>query len=142
MNLNQIAHHPDAQVVARFEHAGLDCVVLNMRDRHYCGYVNTPFDGHYEEFQNYSDVHGGLTYGLDENDWIGFDTAHAFDQPMTALGRALPNNPIADMVADSEHSREWTPEDVMEETAQLAEQIAEIVPEGTLQEDEGEILEE
>jgi hypothetical protein len=139
-NLNQIAHHPEAKVVARFEHEGLDCVVLNMRDRHYCGYVKTPFDGHFEEFQDYVDVHGGLTYGLDESGWVGFDTAHAFDLPVTPFGRALPNNAIAGLQGDRD-TREWNPEDVMEETARLAEQIAEIVPEGTLQEDEGEILE-
>lgn len=142
MNLNQITHHPEAQVVAKSEHQGLECVVLNMRDRHYCGYVKTPFDGHFEEFQSAVSVHGGLTYGLDEQGWVGFDTAHAFDVPLIPFGRELPNNPIAGMLGDTEHVREWEPEDVIEETAELAEQLAELVPEGYLQEDEGEILEE
>lgn len=147
-NLNQITHHPEAQVVTKFNHAGLDCVVLNMKDRHYCGYVKTPFDGHFKEFEDYVDVHGGLSYGLDEDGWVGFDTAHGFDVPVLPNGSPLPNNPIAALVVgmgtndpNQRQPREWDPEDVIEETAKLADQIAEMVPEGSLQVEE-EVLEE
>lgn len=141
MNLNEIAHHPEARVVARFEHAGLECLVLNMYDSHYCGYVKTPFDGHFEEFNKLVNVHGGLSYGVDERGWLGFDTAHAFDVPTTEFGETLSGNPIGDFVRDmGDEQTEWYPEDVMEETAKLAEQFAEIIPEGHLQEDTGEVL--
>lgn len=33
----------------------------------------------YEFINDYVDVHGGLTYGPDEQRWTGFDTNHAFD---------------------------------------------------------------
>lgn len=135
LNLNEIAHHPKAQVVTKFKHAGLKCVVLNMRDRHYCGYVKTPFDGHFEEYQHSVDVHGGLTYGVDDNGWVGFDTAHGLDLPIGPGGTPLRNNPLAELLRGMEDGgyKEWDPEEVVNETAELAEQFAEMAPEGEIQ---------
>lgn len=139
MKLDQIAHHPEAQVVTKFTHEALECIVLNMRDRHYCGYVRTPFDGHHEEFQSAVNVHGGLTYGIDQDGWIGFDTAHATDVPYDVEGNALTNNPLATMRAKQgfgdEHDVSWKPADVVEETKCLAEQVNELIPEGAIEED-------
>jgi len=144
MRLDQIAHHPEAQVVTKFTEGPLECLVLNMRDRHYCGYVRTPFDGHHEDFQGALDVHGGLTYGIDPDGWIGFDTAHAFDIPYDADGNALSNNPIATMQAKpgfgSDHNVDWKPADVVAETRRLAKQVNEMTPDGELEED-AEIIE-
>jgi hypothetical protein len=139
MNLDEITHNPNAKVVARFEHAGLECVVLNMRDRYYTGYVKTPFDGHHREFEDAVDVHGGLSYGLDDDGWVGFDTAEAFDLAVAELGQILKNAPFGDELQRMDETREWDPDEVMEETARLAEQFAEIVPSGTLQVDSDKI---
>lgn len=141
MNLNKIAHDPNTEVVQRFEHAGLECIVLEMKGRYYCGYVKTPFDGDYREFKDSLDVYGGLTYGLDEDGWIGFDTARFHDLLCNANGDPLRNDPLVDLLKKTDSSPAWSPEDVIEETKQLAEQVDELVPEGYLQEDNGDILE-
>lgn len=139
MKLDQIAHHPEAQVVTKFTHEALECIVLNIRDRHYCGYVKTPFDGHHDEFNSSINVHGGLTYGIDEDGWVGFDTAHGFDVPYDTEGNALTNNPLATMRAKrgfgTEQDIAWKPADVVEETKRLAQQVREMIPEGTIEED-------
>lgn len=138
MNLDEITHHPEAHVVTKFENAGLSCVIVCMRNSYYCGYVKTPFEGGYQEFQKTVDVHGGLTYGVDDDGWIGFDTMHAGDIPQNPDGSPLSNNAIANLTSD-DHSKKWKPEDVMEETGELAEQISKLIPEGEI--DDSEIIE-
>lgn len=56
------------------------------------------------------EVHGGITYGMDKEGWIGFDTHHADDY-----------TPIF----PSWGGRKWTLDDVRDETFHLAEQAAE-----------------
>jgi hypothetical protein len=47
------------------------------------GYCQLP-EGHPDLGKSHHDidvdVHYGLTYGVDEHGWLGFDTAHAFDR--------------------------------------------------------------
>lgn len=99
----------------RFEHAGLECKILRTDLGHWCGYVRAPDDLPPTRWQsNYDeklglldpdvDVWGGVTYGPDDEGWVGFDDAHA---------RSL-----------VDHSDEETDRDaVREETKKLAEQI-------------------
>lgn len=59
------------------------------------------------------DVHGGITYGVDLDGWIGFDTLHA--------GDLWPGTPLAGLGLSSEG---WTPEMVADEARSLARQAA------------------
>jgi len=102
--------------VERWTHAELDCKIVKQDMGHWCGYVRRPEDvepvrwqgdydsKHDEILEAEVDVWGGITYGPDEDGWVGFDDAHA---------RSLVDH------------REWdTSKDaVMNETEYLAEQI-------------------
>lgn len=67
------------------------CANMRFRDA-YCGYARLPF-GHpwrvLEDWEIPVDVHGGITYGPDENGWIGFDMMHAGDSLVTVDGHSL-----------------------------------------------------
>jgi len=96
-------------------------VELDGRPAHFCGYVKTNFGPawSYDDIRGYLgglvDAHGGLTYGVDENGWVGFDCAHAGDQCI------LDGEPQSDHAITSD--REWTPEDVAAECRKVARQI-------------------
>ena len=74
--------------VDRFEHAGLTCKVAKMDLGHWCGYVKRPesvepvrwtsdYDSKHDELlASEVDVWGGVTYGPDDDGWVGFDDAH------------------------------------------------------------------
>lgn len=86
-----------AEKLAEFESHGFQCLVVNCRGSHLCGYVGIP-EGHpwyrtdYDGVRvdgDYVDVHGGLTFADDhvlagEKPagvwWIGFDCAHSGDR--------------------------------------------------------------
>ncbi|NMM99657.1 hypothetical protein G1C96_0235 [Bifidobacterium sp. DSM 109958] len=72
-------------------------------------------------------VHGGVTYGPDEDGWIGFDTLHAMDSVMDLVSR----NPDGELDGIREmtgipyaHARSWTFDEVVAETLRLARQTA------------------
>lgn len=102
-----------------FAHEGLDCKIVHTNMGHWCGYVRRPeavepvrwtsdFDSDYDElFEAEVDVWGGITYGPDEEGWVGFDDAHA--------------SRLVD-----EREFETSKDAVKNETKRLAEQIAEI----------------
>jgi len=74
-----------------FKHVGLDCKVVQTDMGHWCGYVRRPEDvepvrwtsdcdsKHDEVLDAEVDVWGGITYGPDDDGWVGFDDAHAHD---------------------------------------------------------------
>ena len=91
---------------AQWDHAGFDCLIVRGPSGALCGYVGVPpthpgYGKHYDDtevFEDYPDVHGGLTFADDcaETDdesqhichtdglcedvwWFGFDCAHAGD---------------------------------------------------------------
>lgn len=73
----------------RFKHAGLECRMTKQRMGHWCGYVKRPYDvepvrwtsdydsKHGEVLDAEVDVWGGITWGPDEDGWVGFDDAHS-----------------------------------------------------------------
>lgn len=80
------------EIVKRWEYRELPCKLKkvellpeDVRDRfpqnrgyHFCGYVQAPST----DFDNQDiEVHGGVTYGPDEDRWIGFDAGHWMDTP-------------------------------------------------------------
>lgn len=72
-----------------FEHAGLNCRLVRQDLGHWCGYVQRPDDAepvrwtsdydskHDRVIDAEVDVWGGITYGPDEDGWVGFDDAHS-----------------------------------------------------------------
>lgn len=118
-----------ADVVQRFQHLGIECLVVEIQG-HYCGYVKTSLTGHYDDYQQTFDVHGGLTYGPDEGGWLGFDCAHAGDACFTADGEPLEGHgtktelEMRERLGDREWQHDWRPQDVVEETRNLADQVA------------------
>ena len=73
----------------RFNHVGLACKIVKTNLGHWCGYVQIPDDlgpvrwttdydsKHNEVLEAEVDVWGGITYGPDDEGWVGFDDAHA-----------------------------------------------------------------
>lgn len=124
-------------VLEDWTHEGIRCALYRIRESHYCGYVQMPegLVGEIRTRSNYDELdgfiepdieaHGGVTYGPDDDGWIGFDTAHAWDYNYDEDGNrletigSLPREP-------GEDDFEWDPEAVTEETEALAEQVAEL----------------
>ena len=88
---------PD-DILATSEHQGFKWHVIHNGQGYRCGYVRIPA-GHPWHGKHYDDiaaeVHGGLTFadadvpcdapGEDNDWWVGFDCAHAFDLPDPSL---------------------------------------------------------
>lgn len=78
-----------AEDTERFTRADLDCEIVQTPMGHWCGYVQIPddlgpvrwtsdYDSKYDEVLKADvDVWGGITYGPDDEGWVGFDDAHA-----------------------------------------------------------------
>lgn len=100
----------------RFSHAGLDCKIVQTEMGHWCGYVRRPedvepvrwtseHDSKYDQIlKSEVSVWGGITYGPDDEGWVGFDDGHA---------RSLVDDREFDNSKDA----------VKNETRRLAEQI-------------------
>lgn len=95
---------------------------------HYCGYVQTVLSG--EEWTDVMydiDVHGGITYGVDDAGWVGFDCAHAFDVCVDENGKPLPGgHNYTELGATSEYRKYWSLEDVRAEVEKLARIVREL----------------
>ncbi|MFC6953742.1 hypothetical protein [Halorubellus litoreus] len=149
MTITEILDAPNGEHQLTFinghTHEGLQTVVFRVRDSHYVGYVKAPDalieaypapadDGVYDvrSLESMVDVHGGLTYGPDEDGWVGFDCAHSGDMCVDENGTPLPNNIEADLRAAmndydrKEWATDWWPEDVVEECDRLAEALNEL----------------
>jgi hypothetical protein len=119
MSGDQSADHTE-----QFRHAGLDCEIVRQDRGHWCGYVQIPvglgpvrwtsdYDSKHEEVLAAEvDVWGGITYGPDDEGWVGFDDAHA---------RSLVDH----------RDQNSTESAVKQETQRLAEQIAQLDTETT-----------
>lgn len=91
---------------------------------YYNGYVQFP--GFEDLHVHNPPVYGGLTYGPDSDDWIGFDTCHQDDLHRGHDGRFFEGScyeyrpdPFSDTGPNV-----WDPEDVVEETEYLVEWLA------------------
>lgn len=74
------------------------------------GYVRVPSIE--QEQAEQVDVHGGVTYGVDQDGWIGFDTLHA--------GDLWPDDPSSRRDVGREWGRTWTEDQVAAETERMA----------------------
>lgn len=81
-----------------WEHVGLQCAALRNHELgNWCGYVCVPKDHKYYGLVNkyYLGLgHGGVTYADFNNEefWLGFDCAHAFDVVPIFLGHMFLSN--------------------------------------------------
>jgi len=113
----------ETQNILEWSYKGKKCKVVRHDMGHYCGYVRTSFsdDFTYSDFHHFENnlvsVHGGLTYGVDEDGWVGFDCAHAGDKCVDEDG-----NDFGRMESYNT-TTVWAPEDVRDEVESLAEQV-------------------
>jgi hypothetical protein len=76
-------------------------------------------------------VHYSVTYGPDDDGWVGFDTAHAGDYwapddliKYVSEGEMQFVNEMREMSSRMSWGRRWTMERLKQETEQLAQQVA------------------
>lgn len=121
--MSSIVEEHAQYIEKRWTHEGIECAILgHPRFGHLNGYVQVP-RGVELPLDEYGDpivdAHGGITYGLDEEGWIGFDTAHAGDY--------WPDRPdpygLNDLYAHLSFPTEWTFEKLVAEVERLAEQV-------------------
>ena len=117
---------PEDRIEKAWRHEGRPCVIVNVRGNHYCGYTRTHLsDLSYDVIHKYSehdsinliDINGGLTYGPDPFNFIGFDCGHSWDVCYNNEGEQM-----TELVLDEEPT-EWYLEDVVNEVEYLADQI-------------------
>jgi hypothetical protein len=124
-----------------------DCMVVKNDLGHWCGYARTtlsgfvPADLHdYEGTERHTllDVHGGLTYGPDDDGWVGFDCGHARDlcldergEPWGKLYTDHDREPVLlrrygsiEACEDADDCLVWRLADVRRETERLVDQLA------------------
>lgn len=110
----------EGEAVRRWTHAGLDCAMISSGIGFINGYVRLPA-GHvgrdvgYDQLNRTIGAHGGLTYGTDEDGWVGFDTGHAGDYWPGLTDEARMFGPA---------HRTWDIERLTAEVELLAEQLA------------------
>lgn len=121
-----------SMILEHWEHRGIECAIYLTRESHYCGYCRVPDEilnridptSSLDDERNFVppdvDVHGGVTYGPDDDRWIGFDCNHAGDLCVDDDGDQLPNQ----IPVNREPNFVWSSEDVKEETESLADQVA------------------
>jgi hypothetical protein len=91
------------------------------------GYVKLP-TGYPRVWNTYNDigveVHGGLTYGPDEDGWVGFDTLHAGDAWVGGVADDLPESRrtilAEERYINSPWYQEWNEDKVSAECQALA----------------------
>ena len=100
------------------------------------GYVRLPASlrdwwADYEEANQVLNAHFGLTYGPDQDGWIGFDTAHYCDYWAAddLIGRIAPEalkaaNMFAHINAQVPGARRWTMQRLRDEIEVLAAQVS------------------
>ena len=135
----------ETPVYERFKHAGIECCIRVSPMGGLNGYVRLPkqLTGNRqpsrehgwigeEELAESFDVHGGITYGPDEDGWIGFDTGHAGDiWPAEFIREHLPREemPFYDFYEfERQHpsawTNVWTPQKMHDEVCYLARQVS------------------
>lgn len=105
-------------MVKEWSYKGRRCKITKHPELgHYCGYIQTGLRFEYSTTQVWRliSVHGGITFGVSEKGWVGFDCGHSGDLCLSEDGEKL-NNPY-------KSRNEWKPEDVKEEVEKLADQF-------------------
>lgn len=112
-------------VTEEFVYDGRECKTV-WRGAHWCGYVKTPLRFGYNDLYfggkhsaHLIDVHGGITYGVDKDGWIGFDTNHAGDGNVSPEG----DRPEPVFGIRGREDKTWDSDEVRRECERLADQL-------------------
>lgn len=105
----------------RWSAHGLECATVDSGIGFVNGYVQLPADhvarhATYDQINRTIEVHGQLTYGPDEDGWVGFDTGHSGDHWPGADRYGYEQPPW----------RVWSLELLERETESLARQLADM----------------
>lgn len=129
----------DITPLREWTHAGLTCRILaSPMGSSLNGYVRLPaehpsFPKGYDDIE--VDVSGGLTYGVDGDGWVGFDTAHAGDiwteEALREAGVEVSDRARSFMESWNRDAAEpwatrWTLDGMIAEVERLANQFAAI----------------
>lgn len=132
---HRLAHLPGGDECLRnepvhFAHRGIRCAIEAQIGVN--GYVQLPADhpwleGGVSRPAIHALAHGGITYGPDEERWIGFDTAHAFDvwprEEFERLGTWTAMQETIFFTTEGRDEVWWSVERVMGEVRGLADQV-------------------
>lgn len=115
--------YPSSETVEEWEYNGRECKILWIQlgpdHGHWTGYATTTLDGSYIDYEDEIRVHGGITYGIDDEGFIGFDCGHAWDV-------CLYEERLYGVYSDRENVTEWTKGRVKDEVESLAHQLEQI----------------
>jgi len=131
MSGSKFNHSFGKSVKREWVYDGRECIVIkHPKIGHYCGYAKTPLnhlshtnityqgDNHIKLIE----VHGGITYGPDEDGFVGFDCGHAGD---ICWSEGVPHDTFSlDKDRDDKWRNDWEVEDVVEEVEYLADQLS------------------
>ena len=122
----------------QWKHKGVNCAIARSPFGSVNGYVQDSRFGTADYDDIELDVHGGLTFGPDEDGWIGFDTMHCGDvwpleyleehYPYTAGRKVFSDMCSVERKFPSKHQTHWTEEKVIEEVNRVAEQMRGLSP--------------
>ncbi|PWG65595.1 hypothetical protein [Bifidobacterium callitrichidarum] len=99
------------------------------------GYVNLPEEHPWRDMEDWeipTRVHGGITYGPDEDGWIGFDMMHLHDSVITLDGHDMDDDIrlfCLEHGLPEPRIEQRTFEDVYRETLKLAREACEAMKE-------------
>lgn len=114
----------EVTTVDEWEENGNKCKLKKHPLGHYMGYVQVANPDTLAMEWGYPkvSVHGGITYGPDDEGWIGFDTAHAWDVSVDENGEEFGR---IDQIytEENEMTTVWTPDKVRNEIIKLARKV-------------------
>lgn len=120
------------------------CKVVKNDIGHWCGYARTSLSGFTDAHLYDSgggakviEVHGGITFGPDDDGWVGFDCGHARDlclneddEPWGKTYEKMGQEPMElkrhgsiEACEEADDCFVWRLKDVKEETERLADQL-------------------
>lgn len=115
--------YPSTETVEKWEYRGHQCkirwVQLGPEHAHWTGYATTTLRETYPILNAKIRVHGGITYGIDDDGYVGFDCGHAWDA-------CLRDEQLYGVFAYRENVTEWTKGMVIDEVESLVDQLEEI----------------
>lgn len=124
------------KLLEEWEIYGIQCRIVWGAGPWACGYCQLPEEYEGQQLETFNDVndafdvnvHGDLTYGPDEDGWIGFDTAHAYDfwpdEELEGHNYSNAYVPLRNLIKADPNRRTWTREAMRAEVNDLAAQLA------------------
>lgn len=106
------------KIMKKFNKHGHKCTIIKRTmssGSFYCGYVRTNLDVINEYLNNLINVHGGITYGPDDEGWYGIDFSHVGDVCIDEDG-----NKMTEPFSKDYHYQEWTLKKVKDEVEKLS----------------------